>query len=102
MTLTTTEKDLEFFNAVYSLMINSFPEMAEKFGIWRIHEHFEPGQDEVFHETSDSQTRESTLKLIKKTALPPSAFASTWKLTKSGPIVANWCCDDSPSIKPTP
>jgi len=29
----TTEKDIEFFNAVYSLMINSFPEMAEKFGM---------------------------------------------------------------------
>jgi len=70
--------------------------------VWRVHEHFEPQQDEIFHETSNDETRQSTLNLINKSALPSSAFASTWKLTENGPIVANWCCDDAPTPKPTP
>jgi hypothetical protein len=55
-------------------------------------------EDEIFHETSNIDTQESTLKIVKKKDLPEKAFASTWKLAASGPIVATWCCDDDRRI----
>ena len=92
------ERDLDFFQDVYSLMKNKYPELSEKFGIWRAHQHFEIREDEVFHEISNAETKESTLRVIKKQDLPEHAFASTWKLGDSGPIVATWCCDDRPIL----
>ena len=97
MALMTTTRDVEFFNAVHELMKNTYPEMTERFGIWRIHQHFELGKDEVFHETSDSEKQESTLRIIKKSNLPQEAYPTTWKLTTQGPVVAEWCCDDASS-----
>jgi len=94
--LALNERDSEFFKDVYVLMKNKYPEMAEKFGIWRNHKHFELNDNEVFHETSNSETKESTLRIINKKDLPKEAFASTWKLTDSGPVVATWCCDHKP------
>ncbi len=98
-TLTLDERDHAFFKAVHDLMKNQYPEMEDKFGIWRIHEHFELNADELFHETSDHETKESTLRIVKKKDLPQEAFASTWKLTGTEPIVATWCCDHRPLIK---
>lgn len=95
-----TQKDLEFFQEVSTLIYAKYPEMKDKFGIWRIHQHFELEQDEVFHETSNPKTRESTLRIIKKNELPLGAFASTWRLTPQGPAIATWCCDDSPVNHP--
>lgn len=77
-------------------MTNTYPEMTDKFGIWRVHQHFDLKEGEVFHETSNPHTRESVLKIIKQSELPQNAYATTWKLTSNGPIVAEWCCDDSP------
>jgi hypothetical protein len=94
--LALSERDIEFFQEVYGLMKSKYPEMEDKFGIWRSHQHFELKENELFHETSNAKTKESTLKIIKKKDLPENAFASTWKLTKSGPVVATWCCDDKP------
>jgi hypothetical protein len=48
---------------------------------------------EVFHETSNFITKESTLRIIKKKDLPENAFATTWKLTEFGPVQQTWCCD---------
>jgi len=87
-------EELDFFNAVSELMDRSFPSMRERFGLWRIHQHFALAEGEVFHETSNSEIRESTLRIIKKEELPKTAFASTWKLTPQGPLVGTWCCDD--------
>jgi hypothetical protein len=84
-----------------ALMETSYPEMAERFGIWRVHNHFEMGEDEVLHETSDPKTKESTLRIIPKANLPQGAFASTWRLTAHGPVVAAWCCDHSSTTRPT-
>jgi hypothetical protein len=92
-----SDRDTEFFQEVYSLMKNKYPEMEDKFGIWRSHQHFDLKEDEVLHETSNLATQESTLRIIKKKDLPEKAFASTWTLTKSGPVVATWCCDDKPA-----
>lgn len=87
------EKDLEFFEEITALMNQKYPEMKDKFGIWRIHQHFNLKPDEAFHETSNQATKESTLSIIKKKDLPQGAFASTWCLTDQGPVVASWCCD---------
>lgn len=95
-TLSLNERDVQFFNDVHNLMKNKYPELVEKFGIWRSHQHFDLKEDEVFHETSDSNTRESTLRIIKKKDLPQGAFASAWNLSELGPIAATWCCDDRP------
>lgn len=97
-TLSLNERDTQFFKEIYSLIKNKYPEMVEKFGIWRAHQHFDLKEDEVFHETSDLDTKESVLRIIKKKDLPQGAFASTWKLTESGPVVATWCCDDRPIV----
>jgi hypothetical protein len=97
-TMQLNERDNQFFDDVYFLMKNKYPEMIEKFGLWRAHQHFELEENEVFHETSDLNKRESTLRIIKKTDLPEHAFASTWKLTDRGPIAATWCCDDRPMV----
>jgi hypothetical protein len=86
------ERDLEFFNEVSELMNRKFPDMKEKFGIWRVHQHFELNSDEVFHETSNPMTRESTLRIIKKENLPKNAFVSSWSL-KDGFKPQTWCCD---------
>jgi len=94
--LALDERDLEFFKDVYNLMKNKYPEMEEKFGIWRNHQHFELAENEVLHETTNITTRESVLRIIDKNNLPNEAFASTWKLSETGPIVATWCCDDRP------
>jgi hypothetical protein len=87
------EPEAEFFQAVHALMRNKFPDMEEKFGMWRAHQHFETKADEVLHETSDARTRESTLRIIKKNDLPAGAFVSTWKLSPSGGIPQTYCCD---------
>lgn len=71
--------------------------MKERFGMWRVHQHFELKKDEVFHETSDPSKKESTLRIINKKDLPKNSFASTWRLASEGPIVATWCCDDAPT-----
>ena len=92
-TLPLTERDEAFFNDVFSLIQSKYPGMTDKFGIWRVHEHFEINEDEVFHETSNPKTKESTLKIIKKSELPKGAFASSWKFTQAGPLEATWCCD---------
>jgi len=96
MTACLSEQDTAFFQDVYALMKTKYPEMEEKFGMWRVHQHFDLKEDEAFHETSDSKMKESTLRIVRKEMLPQRAFASTWKLTKSGPAVATWCCDDQP------
>jgi hypothetical protein len=96
MTATALPKrDQDFFEAVHGLLDTSFPELKKKYGIWRIHRHFELGEGEVFHETSNAQTKESTLCILKKDQLPKGAFASTWSLTAKGPVVGTWCCDDA-------
>jgi len=96
--LKLNERDIEFFQDVYSLMKNKYPGMEDRFGIWRVHQHFELEEDELFHETSDSKAKESVLKIVKKEDLSEKAFASTWKLTETGPVVATWCCDDQPIL----
>lgn len=96
--LSLNERDTQFFKEIYNLMITKYPEMVEKFGIWRAHQHFDLKEDEVFHETSDPNTKESVLRIIKEKDLPQEAFASTWKLTEAGPVAATWCCDDHPRI----
>ena|GEM_PF-1882739 len=88
-----TERDEAFFKDVFELIQTKYPDIKEKFGIWRAHQHFPLEKDEVFHETSDVKSRESTLKIIKKSELPENAFATTWKLSNEGPIVAAYCCD---------
>lgn len=93
-----SERDTQFFAEVYHLIKDKYPEMEEKFGLWRIHQHFDLKEDEVFHETSDPYSRESILRIIKGNDLPQQAFASTWKLTESGPVVATWCCEDDRRI----
>lgn len=98
--LSLTENELEFFNEVSVLMNEKYPEMREKFGLWRKHQHFELKKDEVFHETSNSVTKESTLRIINKKDLPVNAFVSTWTLSDHGPLAATWCCDDSPITRP--
>jgi hypothetical protein len=92
------ERDTEFFDEVYALIKSKYPEMEDKFGIWKVHNHFEIKDDEVFHETSNKENKESTLKIIQKKNLPENAFVSSWKLTNKGPIAATWCCDDTPLI----
>ena len=96
MTQTLSDRDQSFFHAVYNLIKADYPEMEGKFGIWRAHEHFDLQEGEVFHETSNAETKESILRIIPKNKLPKNAFASSWKLTEHGPIVATWCCDDQP------
>jgi len=93
MSANVTTRDEEFFNAVYSLMTKSFPDMIERFGIWRIHEHFQIDADETFHEISNHETKESTLRIVKKEELPESAVATSWRLSADGHAVATWCCD---------
>lgn len=95
-----TKRDIEFFDEVTTLINTKYPDMKNKFGLWRDHQHFAISADEVFHETSDSMTKESTLRIIKKSDLPEGSFASTWRLTNNGPVVAAWCCDDSPVNRP--
>lgn len=96
-----TESEEEILNSCYELMRERDPSMPNRFGIWRIHEHFQKKDDEVFHETSNAKTRESTLRIVPKHSLPKNAFPSTWKLTDNGPVVATWCCD-GPTIRPIP
>lgn len=84
------------------LLVEKYPELYEKFGIWRAHQHFVLNEDEVFHETSNEETKESVLRIIKKSELPKTAFASAWHITNQGPVVATWCCDDSPLNRPKP
>ncbi len=91
--LALNERDTEFFQEVYTLMKNKYPDMEDRFGIWRVHQHFELKENELFHETSNPETKESILKIIKTKDLPEKAFASSWRLTESGPVVATWCCD---------
>lgn len=93
-----SQNDLDFFAAVYELMDSQFPEMKEKFGIWKIHQHFEAQDNEVFFETSNPETQESTLRIIDKNDLPAEAHATTWKMTGTGPIVMEWCCDGPSTI----
>ena len=93
MTTCLSKQDTDFFQDVYNLMKTKYPEMEEKFEIWRIHQHFNLQEGEVFHETSSPETKESTLRIIKKEDLPKQAFTSSWKLTKSGAEPAAWCCD---------
>ena len=87
-------------NEVPTFMDAKFPGMREKFGLWRVHQHFELKDDEVFHEVSNAKTQESTLRIIKKAELPANAFVSAWELTSEGPLAATWCCDDSPIDRP--
>lgn len=88
-----TERETAFFEDVHTMMKKSYPDLADQFGIWRVHQHFQPKEDEIFHETSNPETKESTLRLIKKSELPQNAFPSTWTLSEKGPVVASWCCD---------
>ncbi len=71
--------------------------MVEKYGIWKIHQHFDLKNDEVFHETSDEEKKLSTLSIIKKASLPKNAYPTSWKLTNAGAEVVTWCgCVEKP------
>lgn len=78
------------------LIDSKYPGMEQKFGIWKVHHHFDLAADEILHETSDPITKESTLRIIKRDALPQGAFASSWSLGSNGPEVHTWCCDWQP------
>jgi len=88
------ENDIKFFEDVYELMKNKYPGMEDRFGMWRLHQHFELNDDELFHETTNLDTKESTLRIINKKDLPNSAIPTTWQLTAAGPTIQTWCCDD--------
>lgn len=92
--LNIDEKDTQFFKDVHDLMKSKYPEMIEKYGIWRVHHHFPLDSDEALYETSNANTKESTLRIIKKRELPQNSIISTWKFDEGGSSPSSWCCDD--------
>lgn len=90
------QTEIDFFKDVKQLIDSKYPGMEEKFGLWKVHHHFDMEENEVLHETSDPATRESTLRIVKRENLPEHSFATSWKLTTQGPVVCSWCCDWQP------
>lgn len=75
-------------------MLQEFEDMEGKFSLWKVHHHFPLQDNEVLHETSDLQKRQSTVSVIKSSALPDNAFISQWMVSKDGTYVGTtWCCD---------
>lgn len=78
----------------FSALLNKHPEMDGQFSLWRVHQHHDLLEDEVLHEMSDITTRTSTTRVIKRNALPKSAFVSQWIVRADGTVRTNtWCCD---------
>jgi hypothetical protein len=78
----------------FSDLLKKHAAMDGKFSLWRVHQHHEMEEDEVLHEISDLITRTSTVRVIKKEALPETAFVSQWVVKADGSIKpASWCCD---------
>ncbi|MFZ4099494.1 MAG: hypothetical protein ACOYKZ_04110 [Chlamydiia bacterium] len=88
-----TSRDQAFFQAMEELFRTQFPDLIDRFGIWRVHHHFELTSHEVLHETTDLQARTSTLAIIPAEELPKTSVPSTWCLTEDGLNVVTWCCD---------
>jgi hypothetical protein len=72
-------------------MNEKYPEMKEKFGMWRAHQHFDIQDNECFVETTDKTTKESTLKIAKKTELTGEVMGTRWVLTAEGPVAKQYC-----------
>jgi len=85
-------RESEFFGA-YMKLLSEYQDMDGRFGLWRIHKHFDINDDEVLHETSDAGNRVSTVNVIKKQDLPNHAFVSQWIVSSSGTKPGSWCCD---------
>lgn len=86
-------REQEFFGA-FSNLLEKFEDLNGKFSLWKVHNHFPIMKDEVLHETSDSDKRESTTKVIKASQLPNNAFISQWVVLADGTVQAErWCCD---------
>lgn len=68
--------------------------MREKFGLWKIHNHFNITDEQVFHESTNNEKQISVLNIINKKDLPENAYPTNWSLSKDllhKPL--QWCCD---------
>jgi hypothetical protein len=104
-TFSLTDRDQELFQAFEHLVSSQFPDLQERFGLWRVHHHFDVSANEVFYETSNDQSRTSTLQIVPVSELPAKAIPSCWSLKNGSLQVASWCCDgpvDIPSAPPVP
>jgi len=89
-------KEENMFSEISQIMDKYPAAIQRKYGLWRVHHHFDMAPNELLHETSSHETKESTLKVIKKEDLPSGAFATTWSLSDKGkPQPVSWCCDYS-------
>ncbi|MBA2651638.1 MAG: hypothetical protein H0U73_05155 [Tatlockia sp.] len=86
-------REQEFFGA-FSNLLKDFEDFDGKYSLWKVHNHFSVMKDEVLHETSDSNRRESITSVIKADQLPDSAFVSQWVVLADGTVEPEkWCCD---------
>ncbi|EGQ7973434.1 hypothetical protein I7Z51_002356 [Vibrio parahaemolyticus] len=80
-----------------AFVLNKYPKLKDKFGIYLVHEHFECQNEEVLYEKSDVDKRVSLTQPITQSLLPEGAFPSQWKISLQGDElnakVDKWCCD---------
>ena len=99
-----SDRDQAFFSAFQALITAQFPDLSERFGLWRVHQHFPQHEDQVLYETSNDESQTSCLRLIPSNALPDHAIPSTWMVSHSQLRVCSYCCDfpDDPLPPPRP
>ena len=80
----------------YIVLVKKYPELKGKFGLSRLHDHFDLEDNEVLHETTDELTQVSVTRKIHRDELPNDAVPALFddgggNLMSVG--VRNWCCD---------
>jgi len=65
---------------------------THRFGICLLHKHFDLGNDEVLMETTDGNTRKSTLAVERRGEQLTNSIETMWKFSdKSGPLAVTKC-----------
>ena len=88
--------EFKFFKG-YLALVRQYLELKGKFGIARLHDHFDLERDEVLLETSDEQSRTSVTRVVPRASLSAAAvpaIISDGEGHLGNVQVQSWCCDD--------
>lgn len=88
-----SEAEKAMFREVAAVMARH--NTTRKFSLALTHQHFDLRDGEVLHETTDVDTRVSTVRPVPKSEMPEGSFPTQWNVcTEAAGDPTQYCCTD--------